>query len=704
MLLTLLGTIYIFLLALAFGLVIACAVARLLPPDDRTPAPLALLLLAGLAAIASLLTVISLVHGVSLVVHPLVIGVAVAALAASRRSARALLSAYWKERAPVHPLVLGIGSVAAILFLARSSAPPNHYDVGLYYAQALRWLYELGSVPGLGNLHHPLANNSAWHVLQAYFGFSAIAGGPLPSLNVFIVGLGEWIALGCLNRIFTRSLQVSDLVGALTVVPLTAYFGADFSSPITDISTGTIGCLVFVLLVRRADRRELLAPNVEAVLLGLTCAFAVTIKLSMVPLALFAAIAALVQFSRCRRQALVLVAGMALAAIPWAARGVVLSGYAIYPLPGVPALPVDWAVPNEKVTEAAHAIQAWSRIPFRPLDEVAALPLAIWVPQWWSRQNAVMQMTIAVAAITPVIALIAGLLTARWAGGRFPGMGRWLVLICLWYGGMWFWFLGAPQPRYGLGFILPLGLVAMATLLYAPIRALRALGPLALALGIMLFQGAELAKVATKTQWRERWLTPAPYIATITRVTIVNDYPLVQPILGDQCWDAPLPCAPVESPSVMLRGCALRQGFRTDTTSGNRDRSQCPPLELPLDQSSSSGAPPVWIGEVQVYRRNPNEIKKIACLANRRNLLRVVVRNRGDDVAGPLEVDAIIDGSTRLRGTIASVGSGREADVEIDIPGTLQVGTHTLEARITAVSNPSGVLHETETEFPCLAD
>jgi hypothetical protein len=105
-----------------------------------------------------------------------------------------------------------------------------------------------------------------------------------------------------------------------------------------------------------------------------------------------------------------------------------------------------------------------------------------------------------------------------------------------------------------------------------------------------------------------------------------------------------------------------------------------------------------------VYRRNPNEVTKIACLADRRNVLRVVVRNHSSEVAGPLDVDATIDGSTRVRGTLAPVARLQEQHLQMDIPVTLRAGTHRVEVRLTSSADSSQVFHRAEAEFVCQPD
>ncbi len=58
--------------------------------------------------------------------------------------------------------------IVAIPVLILAGQPASHYDTDLYHAQSIRWIEEYGIAPGLGNLHHRLAYNSAFFLYRHY--------------------------------------------------------------------------------------------------------------------------------------------------------------------------------------------------------------------------------------------------------------------------------------------------------------------------------------------------------------------------------------------------------------------------------------------------------------------------------------------------------------------------------------------------------
>jgi len=53
------------------------------------------------------------------------------------------------------------------------------------------------------------------------------------------------------------------------------------------------------------------------------------------------------------------------AGLPQVARNVILSGYPAFPVPLLPSLPVDWAIPQDEVVRQTGWIMSWARLPRR---------------------------------------------------------------------------------------------------------------------------------------------------------------------------------------------------------------------------------------------------------------------------------------------------------------------------------------------------
>ena len=128
----------------------------------------------------------------------------------------------------------------------------------------------------------------------------------------------------------------------------------------------------------------------------------------------------------------------------WTGRGIILSGYPLYPST-VGGLEVDWRVPEEVAHYDAAIIRSWPRMPGVPPEEV----LASW--DWlgpWAR--GLLERDRWLVLIPGLLAVVAGvgcigsgpvgcICCSHWAA--------WLYLLVPIGAGV-FWFWTAPHPRY----------------------------------------------------------------------------------------------------------------------------------------------------------------------------------------------------------------------------------------------------------------
>ena len=122
--------------------------------------------------------------------------------------------------------------------------------------------------------------------------------------------------------------------------------------------------------------------------------------------------------------------------VPWMARGVVLSGYPLYPST-VLAAPVSWCVPAASAESEARWIYSWARWPSHHPDEV--LSSWDWLDPWLETQR-----DIPTAYLPALMAVAAALLVAlRFATDRHalarPGLA-WTFLLPR---RSWAWFFSA---------------------------------------------------------------------------------------------------------------------------------------------------------------------------------------------------------------------------------------------------------------------
>ena len=122
--------------------------------------------------------------------------------------------------------------------------------------------------------------------------------------------------------------------------------------------------------------------------------------------------------------------------------------------------------------------------------------------------------------------------------------------------GIVFWFATAPDPRFGMGFLvaMPVLLLAWAAWRWLPEAGLAqrawtgdTIAGLVFLFGIVVVAVFGVAAVARARSWPD---IPVP---TVQDAALGPRFHANVPVGTDQCWDAPLPCAPdFRSPS--LRG------------------------------------------------------------------------------------------------------------------------------------------------------
>ncbi|MEX0892789.1 MAG: hypothetical protein WEB88_11520 [Gemmatimonadota bacterium] len=252
-------------------------------------------------------------------------------------------------------------------------------------------------------------------------------------------------------------------------------------------------------------------------------------------------------------------AGAALAAAllltAWVLRGLVLSGYPLFPatLGGIGA---DWAVPPAHAAAASAEIRTWAREPFG--DPEVVLSTWRWLRGWSGP---------AIHALgPPLLVMLTGFLvvvrkgSAWWsAPERLHGwLSLWFQLAAV----ALFWFATAPDPRFLYG--APWVAAALAWL------------PVVMALSVAqhAWRGWPFAAAAVlvlallgvvRNPFTRVWFAapqPTRTVPVDTFTTSSGLQVLVPERADSTAWDAPLPNTPHPRSALELRGTGLGEGFR----------------------------------------------------------------------------------------------------------------------------------------------
>ncbi len=451
--------------------------------------------------------------------------------------ARPAATVSWWRPGWQYVAIIGLGTM---LLLASDYAIYGSYqfDDGLYHLQDVQWMTHYSIVPGLGNLHGRLAFNTSHTLFVALLDQLPL----LPPARHISHGL-LFLAFSlhvvrALWRIIRHDAGLDD-VFLLLSFPALLFISTNLRSQLAgiknDYSVLILGLLMSAYILRHLQRRQSI-DRAELVVLALVAIAAVTVKIS-----LFIIAGGLLLVLLWKRPRLTLLAGAGLfVAIigVWLARGVILSGYPAYPVTLL-AVPVDWRVPEAAAHAELQAITSFARSPGDP-------SLTDWLPVWWGENR---RFTFEFIAPLGLVIMASGLLVlySLWRRTFTPWRSRLWLLPLILLAALGYWFLSAPAVRFGWAIFWGLG----ASVTVISLHQLRwRLRPIVLGMTLLLLLWA-LMRLGPLDRDSDGFPMRKPMrydSETLASGLIVN-----MPAYGNQCWDVPLPCTPIERLDLNLR-------------------------------------------------------------------------------------------------------------------------------------------------------
>lgn len=253
--------------------------------------------------------------------------------------------------------------------------------------------------------------------------------------------------------------------------------------------------------------------------------------------------------------------------LPWIVRNIILSGYLIYPLPGIDWFNFDWKIPQEIARTEVLTIQAWARDPGAAMDEVLARPFSTWLQLWFIEKTANQKLIVLGAAVSPVIfalGLTAGHQAKKLGQERSGNLVSGFLTVLL---GAAYWLFTAPDIRFGYGFLLALigmaglpwvGLMNVPSWLFAKIfRSI-------LMVGLIAYQLFFLVRSLDAKTINQRLALPLDYPQLPSEPCPVSEAQVwcAAPEAWTQCWYEPFPCIPAPNDWAEMRGENWDDGFR----------------------------------------------------------------------------------------------------------------------------------------------
>ncbi len=477
-------------------------------------------------------------------------------------------------------LLLAIAIAIVAWWTARwSLGPIRNYDTGLYHLPMVRWIQEYALVPGLANLHGRLGFNSSSYLYTALL--DAVPLGVRGARHANGLLLAVLLAHSLFAAIAIAKSRSGPRAADLFMLFL---LGALLSQPTGNALSGMsndFASIALALILARTFWEQIDAGNAQSELTGfvviLVAAAGIVVKQSLGILAATTVLASLLhaywQRGRVPRST---IAGLAVALFIgalWIGRGVVLTGYPLFPTMALP-VDTDWQTPPYVVLNTRYWIESWARAP--GLHWIDVLENTKWLGPWFSRVSLDLQTE--AASTLAGAALLAGI-AVTW---QRPPWNYGLFLLPT-LSALVAWFVTAPDPRFATGQILTLqsGLWSMA-LACACAKRPRPLAIAATAAAVLLV-GAFAARHShiappPVASWRQ--VIPRPeYVQRRAR----GGLQVFQPTSGDQCWDTPLPCTPYFRPDLATRRGDLQSGFTLELAPACADWCESATVKPPLD-------------------------------------------------------------------------------------------------------------------------
>src|SRR5450631_440403 len=351
---------------------------------------------------------------------------------------------------------------ACLMVMFLCIAPIIHPDTLNYHFFSIRIFDRYGSIPGLANLRVDLGFQSMWFAAMAFFDFSLFQTTPwfpLPGcvMGWFIVyliskgsGMKYVFVVPGISKIWYLLLILFSIL-SWTQIRLTASsLSPDFIATIS----------VLLAFYFYTGKQENIPGDKSDLMAALFAIIAVSIKLSVVLVLFIPLLITGREFIRGRflpAFRVCLLAGILMA--PIIIRNIISSGYPFYPSAFAALYPVDWKIDESLILRLQQYITAYARYPVIMVNAISEYnsPFSEWIPVWWRHLYAI-DKAILLFIVTGIILDL--IFLRNWMRSLTR---RDLMAFLIALAGTLIWFLKAPDPRFGTGFLLPL-----IYFLYAP--------------------------------------------------------------------------------------------------------------------------------------------------------------------------------------------------------------------------------------------
>lgn len=444
-----------------------------------------------------------------------------------------------------------------LMILVLNAGPFMMDDTDSYHIQAVKWIQEYGSVPGIANLHLRFGFNSSWFVSIALFNF------PIHGLNTYgaLNGLlSIWICYYFLDILFSsirnnhlkdKGIAVASLaIFVLCLLNWPMIRGSADSMNYDFIST----CCIIILFVDLFKTEE--QNRIEWLIWPVYLFTVRMMNFPLVILSLFFVIHLLNKNSF--RKLLLSFFGALIFVVPFLIRNCILSGYAFFPVYQLDFFSFDWKVDKLQLIEITRYIKYFNRVNpmFQPLSVTENLHFPGWTLSWFSNLFRFDKWVLILSVFGYIVLLF------RFKEIKSRSFRVFLsTMICF----LISWFFIAPDPRFAYGSLLFGVFACIANLSIMGIVSYKIIKYLQVISATIILVYA-FSKFTSNKEYRN-YLTPQKIPVPAFQKIVVGNIELHIPekILGNwnpRCYDIELPCLYKPDPRLEARGRTIGDGFR----------------------------------------------------------------------------------------------------------------------------------------------
>lgn len=450
MVVVVLSWIYYFFLCGTIGIGIERLLAKIL--KRRWKFQLIDYLVTGIVGITIYASFASIVYKVGAVVHLLLLALAMVCGYGCRKEIKE-----WFSKAK--KLIFSwegffyIGFVVLIAFF--TSRGQFHTDTNIYHAQNIRLYEEYGILKGMANLQLHYGYNSLYLAFVSVMSLAWILPWSLHTTTGFIEVILCLYALHHLKEFKIHKNHLED-AGCIAILFYALVNVTGSMSPATDYPTMFLSIYMVCAWLRAIEEK---AHYSAYALLSVFAVFLGTMKLSAIAMAVVVIYPAYFLLVEKKWKEIGIYFGMGVLVLaPYLVRNVILSGWLIYPFEAIDLFDVAWKVPLEYLLVDAYQIKVWGRCLYD--ISLIDIPIKEWLPIWWDSQERFAQMMLLGNIVGMILAIFN--LGYKWIK-KIEIRAELLALYVGLITSAVVWFLMAPFIRYGLGFLLAIPLIGMAS-------------------------------------------------------------------------------------------------------------------------------------------------------------------------------------------------------------------------------------------------